>query len=88
MRLIVCSIRDRAADVFGQPFYVAALGQAVRSFADEVNRPDEKNTIWRHPEDFDLYELGVFDDASGVFDPSTSGPRQVAIGKDLKRKEA
>lgn len=87
MKLIICSVRDRAADVFGQPFYVPALGQAVRSFSDEINRADQKNDLFKHPEDFDLYELGSWEDATASFDLLES-PRQVAIGKDLARKEA
>lgn len=85
MKLIICSVRDRAADVFGQPFYTPALGQAIRSFSDEVNRVDEKSTLFNHPEDFDLYELGTFDDAHASFD-LLEEPRQVCIGKDVSRK--
>lgn len=83
MILYVLSIRDRAADVFGQPIFVAAKGAAVRSFGDEINRKEANNNFAAHPEDFDLYELGTFDDNTGTFECST--PRMVAIGKDLVR---
>lgn len=86
MRLIVVAIRDRAANVFGVPSFVPSLGSAVRSFSDEVNRPGENNVLNRHPEDFDLYELGVYDDNSGTFETLT--PRQVAVGKDLVSQRA
>lgn len=86
MKLIICSVRDRAADVFGQPFYTPALGQAIRSFSDEINRADEKSTLFNHPEDFDLYELGSYNDADASFE-LLEKPRQVAVGKDLSRKE-
>lgn len=86
MRLVIVAIRDRAADVFGQPSFVPALGSAIRGFADEINRPDEKNTFWKHPEDFDMYELGSYDDAGATFE-LLEKPRQVAVGKDLQRKE-
>lgn len=82
MRYIVLTVRDRAADVFGQPIFVAAVGQAVRGFTDQVN--DAKaGPLFLHPEDFDLYELGTFDDATGQFQ-NLEKPRQVAIGKDVK----
>lgn len=81
MRLICVAIRDRAANVYGLPTFVPSLGQAVRSFSDEINRVGENNILNRHPEDFDLYELGVYDDNSGLFE--SLPPRQVAVGKDL-----
>lgn len=80
MRYKIVVVRDRAADVFGQPNFVASLGAAVRSFGDEVKRVDTNNPINKHPEDFDLYSLGEYDDSSGEF--ICDGPKQIAVGKD------
>jgi len=82
MRYKVLAIRDRAIDSYGQPFYSTSVGGAIRSFSDEVNRAAENNQLNRHPEDFDLFLLGEFDDQTGEFD--TTRPAQVAVGKDLK----
>lgn len=84
MRYNVFAIRDRAADVFGQPIFLASVGIAVRSFADEVNRADANNNLNKHPEDFDLYKLAEFDDDTGLF-TQDGPPKQVAVGKDLVR---
>lgn len=84
MIYIVLAIRDRAADCFGQPIFVANRGGAIRSFGDEINRKVENNQMNSHPEDFDLYELGTFDDQTGTFESQT--PRQLAVGKDLVRE--
>jgi hypothetical protein len=84
MKYQIVTVRDRTADVFGQPFFVARIGQAIRSFSDEVNSTSSDSAIAKHPEDFDLYELGTFDDETASFE--TFVPRQVAIGKDLKAK--
>lgn len=81
MKHVVVSVRDRAADTFGRPFFVSAVGAAIRSFADEVNRADKDNPLFNHPEDFDLYEVGSFDDDSGGL--VAIQPRMVAVGKDL-----
>lgn len=78
---VVCAVRDRATVSFGNPIFVVALGEAHRSFADEVNR--DGSPFNAHPEDYDLYELGSFDDATGRIVMLDDGPRQVAIGKDL-----
>lgn len=84
MKLVIVAIRDRAVNAYGRPNFVAALGQALRSFGDEVNRKDAENQLHAHPEDFDLYELGTYDDADGKFE-LLDRPRQVAVGKDLVR---
>lgn len=83
MRYKVLAVRDRAIDAFGQPFFTNSTGGAIRSFGDEINRADPNNQLNKHPEDFDLYLLGEWDDATGKFD--TADASQVAIGKDLVR---
>lgn len=81
MKLIIFSIRDRAADVFAQPFYQTSVGQAVRSFGDAINSGDKNSNLCLHPDDFDLYELGFFNDEDASFE--VHAPKQVAIGKDM-----
>lgn len=75
----IVAVRDRAVDAFSRPFFVPSVGAAVRSFRDEVNNPE--SPMNKHPEDYDLYELGAFDDESGDL-RSLDKPRMVAIGKD------
>lgn len=82
MRYKVFSVRDRAIDAFGQPFFGVSRGGAIRSFADEVNRKDDNNQLYKHPEDFDLYYLGEFNDSDGCFD--LARPEQIAVGKDVR----
>lgn len=81
MRYKILAIRDRAIDSYGQPFYSASVGGAIRSFSDEVNRVAENNQLNKHPEDFDLFLLGEFDDQTGEFD--VTRPAQVCVGKDV-----
>lgn len=83
-RINVFSVRDRIADVFGRPFFVPTVGQAIRSFGDALNSTDD-NEMVKHPDDFDLFHLGEFDDETGIFECLTA-PKQVAVGKDLKIK--
>jgi len=77
----VCAVRDRATDVYGQPMFVAHVAAALRIFGDEIN--GSQSMLSRHPEDFDLYLLGEYDDASGSF--NCGSPRQIAVGKDCKK---
>lgn len=65
MKLLIVSVRDSAADLFGRPYFVGTQGIALRSFTDEVNRESEDNQLNRHAKDFALYELGEYDDNTG-----------------------
>lgn len=83
MRRYVCAVFDSAVQAFGQPFFVPALGAAVRSFTDEVNRRVPDNALAAHPEDYVLHALGTFEDESGVFDVSEDSRRVLCRGKDV-----
>lgn len=63
MELRVFALFDVKSDSYGTPFFTGTVGQALRSFQDLVK---DTNTVpGRHPEDFKLCELGVFDDQTG-----------------------
>ena len=67
MRLIVCSVRDSAVDAFSRPFFTPNSAMAIRSFVDEVNRKSDENPIWKHPSDYELFQLADFEEDSGRF---------------------
>ena len=78
----VISVKDRAADVFNRPFIVPHRNVAIRDFTDEVNRKADDNQLSKHPDDFDLYLLGQFDDNTGQFVQS-EGPVVLVRAKDV-----
>lgn len=79
---VVC-VRDIKADVFGVPMFVAQIGGAIRSFGDECQKSDG-NPFALHPEDYELYQLGEFDEATAKFIPLPEGPKQIAVGSNFK----
>lgn len=81
----VCSVRDRAADVYGRPFFTPSTGVAIRSFTDHVNSKDDSEIV-KHPSDFELYLLADYDDESGRFE-CLPAPRMLARGEDVKRND-
>ncbi len=83
MKLVLCTVKDRAADAYGRPMFVPSVGVAIRSFSDEVNRKDPDNQLFNHSDDFDLYELGEFDDNSGLF-ALHDQPKLLSLGKQVK----
>jgi len=80
---VICSVKDRAADAFGRPLFVPSVGIAIRSFSDEVNRQDKDNQMYNHSDDFDLFELGTFDDNTGIIE-CHSQPKLLTLGKSVK----
>lgn len=84
MLLVVCVVRDRAVDAFMRPFFVTHVGGALRGFTDEVNAKSGDSPVASHPDDYELYELGSFNDADASF-VLFPKPRLVAVGKDLVR---
>ena len=85
MKLTVVSVFDKAVSAYGRPAFVPAIGSAVRSFTDEVNRSDANNPMFGHASDFELCELGEFDDESGKF-VNLDQPRLLVRGGDVKVK--
>ena len=59
------SVFDTKANMFGVPFFAVSVGVASRLFADLV--ADNRSTIYRYPADFALYEIGDFNETSGLF---------------------
>lgn len=80
MKMEVIAIKDRALDAYMRPFYAQTIGQAIRMFQDEIKRPDGE--MAKHPDDYDLYHLGTWDDQDGTTTQQT--PKQIAIGKHFK----
>lgn len=64
MRLRAYAVRDAKAEAYLRPFFADTRGVAVRSFSDAVN--DGSSPFFAHPEDYSLWELGAFDQESGV----------------------
>lgn len=67
-KLVVMCARDIKVGIFARPFFVNTVAQAVRSFQDEVQRKSPDNELSRHPEDFELFELGTWDEDRAAFD--------------------
>ena len=81
MNLFAVSVKDRASNVFNRPFFVPHRNVAIRDFTDEVNRSAVDNQLNKHPDDFDLYLLGEFNDNTGEF--VMESPQVLVRAKDV-----
>lgn len=88
MKMVV-ALKDTAARVFGTPFFVQADAQAVRSLRDEVNSKESTSDVKNHPDDFELYHVGEFDEDTGIITTScdkhgNAEPILICRAKDLR----
>lgn len=80
MRYVLISIKDRAIDAYHPVANVRAEGEALRVFNDLLR--DQNSPQSKHPDDYDLYIVGYFDDQTGQLEPLDS-PRKIADGKAM-----
>lgn len=62
----IFSVYDNKAEVYGAPILCITSGVAMRMFSELVNDPT--SFAGRHPADYELCELGVFDNNTGFFE--------------------
>lgn len=67
MKLYIVAIRDAKVGGYRPPMFVPNIGACLRAIGDYVNTKDD-NDIYKHPEDFEVFHLGTFDDETAVFD--------------------
>lgn len=60
----VFSIYDTKAEAYAPPFFMARPELALRAFRDLA--ADVQSQVNKHPEDYVLYLIGEFDDATGL----------------------
>lgn len=85
MLMYVYTVRDSAAKLYGRPFYCINIGHAIRGFSDQVNSPgDGQNDLFNHSDDFELFELGSFEDSDAVF-VLHEQPKAVCTAKSVKK---
>ena len=63
----VFSVFDQKAQVYSKPFFCPNEGVATRSLIDVMR--SEEHEFSKYAEDFVLFELGQFDDDSGMLEP-------------------
>lgn len=74
------SVFDQKAQVYGTPFSCINESIALRSFAHAAN--DLGTDIGVYPVDFTLYELGTFDEDTGILQP-VPAPRPIVCALQL-----
>lgn len=68
MKMYAFSVFDGAVNAFLPVFFARSKGEAIRSFTTAVG--DDTHQFAKHRTDYSLFQVGEFDDLSGLL----SGP--------------
>lgn len=81
MIYILMVVHDRSVDAYINLHCVRAEGQAIRQFQDAINDAQNGGSLHKHPDDYDLYRIGTYNDDNAEI---TIEPRKkMADGKQL-----
>lgn len=83
---IILSIYDKKAELYMQPFFVPTVGVAFRNLQDEIARGGDDNVLAKHPEDFQLFHIGHYEEEAGTIHPHP--PKLLVEILDLGNKPA
>ncbi|AXL14758.1 nonstructural protein [Microviridae sp.] len=79
----IYTIYDSKAEAYLPPFFMHQQGMALRTFTDCVNDPN--HAFGKHPEDYTLFNAGIFDDDLGTI--TQDKLESVANGLTLVQQE-
>lgn len=83
IKLLVFSVFDTKAEIYGTPVFFATRGLATRAFEDQCNKLD--SPLCDHPGDFTLFQIGEFDSEKGLLIPLPS-PASLGTGVEYKQE--
>jgi hypothetical protein len=78
------SLLDIKAGFYSPPFFMSHLAQAVRAVGELGE--DLRTQVGRHPADYQLVELGTWDDQTGAYE-NHQVPRPVGLVANLLRED-
>lgn len=64
MLMKVFSVRDMKSEAFLQPYFSVNQGTALRAFDEACQKQD--SPFYKYPNDYVLYEIGSYDDETGL----------------------
>ncbi len=86
MQQFMFVIYDSKANAFMTPWFLTTEQLAIRAFGDLANDPE--SNVFRHPDDYTLFTIGTFNDATAKInwnEPQTLG--NAIQFKDQRQKQ-
>lgn len=66
MKLPVVAVFDKKMALYERPFTCRMTAEAIREW--DMIRKDTSTKIGKNPEDFDLFQIGTYDDEQGTLE--------------------
>lgn len=79
--LKIFAVKDTKAEAFMKPFFMRTRGEAIRGFTEASN--DDKTQFCKYPADFYLFEVGEFNEFTGMLS-ALDAPVNVGCALDFK----
>ena len=88
MKLNIYAIFDTASGLYLRPMFAQADGEALRAFSDAIL--DAESELGKHPEDYSIHRLGIYDDNTGKITDEinscmSTGLECVARSRNIKK---
>ena len=84
MKLEIYSIYDFASKTYNAPYYQKTDEAALQHFVSLTN--DENSLISKFPDQFALFNIGIFNDESGFIE-TYDQPKRLGLAKDFLSKD-
>lgn len=68
MKTRIFSVYDKKTEQYGVPFFIVNRSAAIRAVTSSFN---DNNMMSKHPHDFAIYDLGEYDDETGLLSPQS-----------------
>lgn len=78
------SVFDKAVGAYMPPFFARTRGEAIRMFSDAVQSKDGQ--FIKHPQDYELYEIAVWDDLSGRCEQTAEHPARLLTATECREE--
>lgn len=85
-KVVVFAIRDIKVDAYLNPWFAPTRGAGIRAFEDGVNS-DPQAPIALHPSDYELFELGLFNQVTAEFE-LLDRPRSLCTAESVIRQKS
>jgi len=85
MKLNIYTIYDTASGLYSRPFFETADAAAIRQFQDIATGTEHPISV--HPEDYSLFRLGTYDDATAKIQTENKDCLSTALELVAKSRE-
>lgn len=85
MQILMFSVYDSKAEAYMKPFYSLTNGVAIRMMQEAIS--DKTHDFCKYPGDYTLFQIGIFDDFTGIILPNEAGHKNLGTALQIKTNQ-